>query len=121
MRLRTSLLLAPLLTVALTGCSQEEEAYPGPIPSEAGHTYSPEQGAYLAAVRDLDWPSGMAERDALFAALAVCAKEKEGTTDPVLLAHEVSENFGLDGADATTVAAAADVAFCLTLNDGAAS
>ncbi|MEU1409626.1 hypothetical protein ABZ471_46765 [Streptomyces sp. NPDC005728] len=57
----------------LTGCSStDDDAAPGPIASEADHTYSPAQGAYLNAVRDLDWPSGATERDALFAALSVC-------------------------------------------------
>ncbi|MGQ4358853.1 DUF732 domain-containing protein [Streptomyces sp. SAS_272] len=119
MRLRSSLLTAALFAVALSGCasSEEDEAHPGPLPSEVGHAYSAEQSAYLAAVRDLGWPPGTTERDALFAALAVCAKEKEGVSDAPLLAHEVSDNFGLEGADAMTVAAAADVAFCLTLGE----
>lgn len=100
MRLASPSLIAVSFIAALSGCSLEDEpAYPGPISSEAGHTYSAEQSAYLAAVRDLDWPAGMTEKDALFAALAVCAKEKEGVTDAPLLAHEVSENFGLEGAD----------------------
>ncbi|MEU1449516.1 DUF732 domain-containing protein [Streptomyces mirabilis] len=115
MRLKTSLLIAVLCASVLSGCS-EEEAYPGPIPSEEGHTYSPEQGAYLNAVRDLNWPTGMTEKDALFAALAVCGEEKDGNSDPAWLAHKVSEDFGLEAADAVQVVTTADVVFCIPLN-----
>lgn len=120
MRLASSLsLLAALFSgAALSGCSlEEDEAYPGPIPAEVGHTYSAEQSAYLNAVRDLDWPSGMTEKDALFAALAVCAEEKNGNPDPIWLAHTISEDFGLEADDATQVVVAADVAFCIPLSD----
>ncbi|MEU6086776.1 hypothetical protein ABZ865_08185 [Streptomyces sp. NPDC047085] len=56
--------------------------------------------------------------DALFAARDVCGQEKEGTTDTALLAHQVSEDFGLEGGDAAQVVMAADVVFCIPYQNG---
>ncbi|MET8516022.1 hypothetical protein [Streptomyces sp. NPDC005077] len=106
-RLRPALLAATTLMM-ITGCS-EEEAVPGPIASEQGHTYSAEQSAYLRAVRDLNWPAGATEKDALFAALASCIEAKKVPFDEALAAHEVSEKFGLEPEDADTVLVTASV------------
>ncbi|MGW3926355.1 hypothetical protein, partial [Streptomyces sp. NPDC005093] len=105
-RLRPALLAATTLMM-ITGCS-EEEAVPGPIASEQGHTYSAEQSAYLRAVRDLNWPAGATEKDALFAALASCIEAKKVPFDEALAAHEVSEKFGTDLSATGTFTAVAD-------------
>ncbi|MFE3033022.1 DUF732 domain-containing protein [Streptomyces canus] len=116
-RITTAGAVIAAAALALTGCSSDDDTYPGPISSEAGHTYSPAQDAYLGGVRDLDWPAGATEKDALFAALSVCAEERNGLNDVPWLTHKTMDDFGLNADDAGTVVMAADVAFCTQLND----
>ncbi|MFH9757281.1 hypothetical protein [Streptomyces griseus] len=101
--------------MAITGCS-EGGAVPGPIASEQGHTYSAEQRSYLRAVRDLTWPAGATEKDALFAALASCIEAGKVPFDQAQATHEISEKFGLNPEDADTVLVTASV-LCMKAED----
>ncbi|MGW1635871.1 hypothetical protein [Streptomyces lavendulae] len=90
--MRSKVAVTAILTAAaaLTSCS-EAPYEAGPVPVEDGHSYS--------------------EKDALFAALAVCAGSKE-KKDPLLVEHEFAGRFQLEPADAKKVAVSADVVFC---------
>ncbi|WP_432086117.1 DUF732 domain-containing protein [Streptomyces sp. bgisy095] len=112
MRIGVTLPVVVLTIAALAGCSGSEQSEPpGPIPEETGHAYSAEQNGYLAAVRDLKWSAGSTEKDALSAALEVCAQYKTAP-DPALAARKVMKRFGLDADDARDMVSTAEVTFC---------
>ncbi|MFD8615306.1 DUF732 domain-containing protein [Streptomyces sp. NPDC059631] len=93
--------------------SEDSEPAPGPIAVEEGHHYNAYQETFLKAVRPLEYPPGVTEKDALFAALGVCATLKDDpVTDAAILAHNTSEDIGLSLADGSTFALAAEAVFC---------
>ncbi|WP_406834978.1 hypothetical protein ACICHK_41165 (plasmid) [Streptomyces sp. AHU1] len=93
--------------------AEDSEPAPGSIAVEEGHHYNAYQEKFLEAVRPLEYPPGVTEKDALFGALGACATLKDDpVTDAAILAHNTSEDIGLSLADGSTFALAAEAVFC---------